>query len=48
MTKIQEKEAERPGWSSLPEAQRTEEERGFQHMSMLARYLYNFHDNDVH
>jgi len=38
MTKIQEKEAERPGWSSLPEAQRTEEERGFQHMSMLARY----------
>ena len=38
MKQIQEKEAERAGWSSLPEAERTEAERGFQHMSMLARY----------
>jgi len=38
MKQIQEKEAERPGWSALPENERSEAERGFHHMSMMARY----------
>ena len=38
MKQIQEKEAERPSWSSLPENERSEAERGFHHMSMMARY----------
>ena len=41
MKQIQEKEAASVGWSSLPVAERTEAERGFQHMSMPALY----HDN---
>jgi len=38
MKQIQEKEAEREGWTSLPPNERAEAERGFQHMSQLARY----------
>merc|ERR1719244_1304035 len=38
MKQIQEKEAEREGWTSLPPTERAEAERGFQHMSQLARY----------
>jgi len=38
MKQIQEKEAEREGWRSLPPTERAEAERGFQHMSQLARY----------
>ena len=38
MKQIQEKEAERSGWSSLPERERAEAEASFRHMSMLARY----------
>ena len=38
MKHIQENEAASVGWSSLPVVERTEAERGFQHMSMLARY----------
>jgi len=38
MKQIQEKEAEREGWASLPATERAEAERGFQHMSQLARY----------
>ena len=39
MKQIQEKEAERADWSSLPERERAEAEGSFRHMSMLARYL---------
>merc|ERR1711892_1307794 len=38
MKQIQEKEAEREGWRSLPPTERAEAERGFQQMSQLARY----------
>jgi len=38
MKQIQEKEAERSGWASLPPTERAEAERGFQHMGQLARY----------
>ena len=38
MKQIQEKEAERSGWSSLPDRERAEAEASFRHMSMLARY----------
>ena len=38
MKQIQEKEAERADWSSLPERERAEAEGSFRHMSMLARY----------
>ena len=38
MKQIQEKEAERADWPSLPERERAEAEGSFRHMSMLARY----------
>lgn len=38
MKQIQEKEAERQEWAELPAQERTEAERGFQHMGQLARY----------
>ena len=46
MKQIQEKENERSEWSSMPESERTEAERGFQHISMLARY-HNIMGNET-
>ena len=46
MKQIQEKEAERSSWSSMSDTERTDAERGFQHMSMLARY-HNIMGNET-
>ena len=37
MKQIQEKEGERESWAELPAQERTEAERGFQHMGQFAR-----------